>query len=670
MFSYNSRNFNQLKVHEMHSEIPQFLNNYNRSDFNSFYENCLCNEPKVEQTYKALYKSDLTEKNVPIVFEFCSWVNQGIHRNFYERRFENKINKLMFEIDQFCVPFLTQQALAPEIVSHIAEEERDVYRTFVKAIETLANNISTHQPTNRNQLYYEYFSGWVDKDKRPYLELIGELWQKFIAIDSLANKKTIENLNQKIYLSEVDRVVKIGASKLRQGITILDLLRFCAGERHTIAERLNQRPISYFGTLRWNFTLDKPVTYLLNRADFNDADHLKFAQHKNNVLIASSFSYTILHKSDYEKIKVNVPLNSDDIHSLALKESGYDEMDAKILYEDIDGERIPLTTFMVARKVSDKTIAELSHHNFWCGQPPMGFWVHSDAKYLPRVMQHVGKLYEELKNLNVANPNFYEKLGEIHGWLVHGYPCARGTAATSEMMVKAIALSFNLEIDWPAGHPDLDALTLPQIADFAKIYPSLITCRHIGDHQQKRELMTTINVIYHELKPVKHRFTNELEGWTICKEKKYSIGCPEEANQEQVIATKDKITQFIEEAFFFLGSKKSMPAVVHNFLIEARAMKFVHLDLYEPQDVYKYMIKICDDKGEFPDKVDFSSLTPLEVEQPRLQARNTYSCTTTREPNEITPLIQTLANTGFKKAILSTSNELTTRKIVYYFSYC
>jgi hypothetical protein len=103
-------------------------------------------------------------------------------------------------------------------------------------------------------------------------------------------------------------------------------------------------------------------------------------------------------------------------------------------------------------------------------QPMMA---HTVASRVSTIMAEVDRLRDGLSSL-ASDEEKISRLGEIHWWLSHAMPDNRGSAAKSELTVRALALSEGLSLPpFRQGVvPDLESFVTSQ-EDFRNNYGSL-----------------------------------------------------------------------------------------------------------------------------------------------------------------------------------------------------
>ena len=90
--------------------------------------------------------------------------------------------------------------------------------------------------------------------------------------------------------------------------------------------------------------------------------------------------------------------------------------------------------------------------------------IHGPASNVPRILEHAQTLAAEYMAIGPRKPaKRMEKLGELHWVLAQAMPNRRGSAACSELVVRALALASNNELPpFKRGFvPDLEAIASP-----------------------------------------------------------------------------------------------------------------------------------------------------------------------------------------------------------------
>lgn len=144
--------------------------------------------------------------------------------------------------------------------------------------------------------------------------------------------------------------------------------------------------------------------------------------------------------------------------------------------DSIDGHPIALTTMVMSTDPSaDKdapeyiALRELGYSQY--GQP---FHIeHTAVPESERIMDHAETLYKSALDPAATKPQALETIAELHWWMSHGMPDQRGSAAKTELSVRAIAQARGIDLP-PLQHGivlDLEAMTTSR-ADFVKSYAS------------------------------------------------------------------------------------------------------------------------------------------------------------------------------------------------------
>lgn len=132
-------------------------------------------------------------------------------------------------------------------------------------------------------------------------------------------------------------------------------------------------------------------------------------------------------------------------------------------HDHINGTPITLTKLMVPNRdgsdFSTPIARELQRQRYSTAYPCM--MEHTEAELVQPITNHVEHLFEELIRSLPDEGQAIRQLGEIHWWMAHAMPDARGSAAKTELCIRAIAGAMGMELP-PFEHgviPDLEAFT-------------------------------------------------------------------------------------------------------------------------------------------------------------------------------------------------------------------
>lgn len=143
---------------------------------------------------------------------------------------------------------------------------------------------------------------------------------------------------------------------------------------------------------------------------------------------------------------------------------------------------------------------------------------HTHPDYIPLILEEIKFLCDELKIEDFTDniDHLCEKLGEIYWWKSHAMSSSRGSAAISDMFIKALFLGLGYQpVEWAEGMiPDCEALTTPNRYEFAKNFKNLLKeipqpiaiAEKIASSQEVKELL---------LKEIADRSINERVKRTI-----------------------------------------------------------------------------------------------------------------------------------------------------------
>jgi avirulence protein len=145
--------------------------------------------------------------------------------------------------------------------------------------------------------------------------------------------------------------------------------------------------------------------------------------------------------------------------------------------DSIDGKLIVLSSVSIRTKwdeASGKDYLASLHDEHWRGEGPPPFRInHTSLVNSRRIMDHAESLFSRALDLSISRAEAVTTLGELHWWLSHAMPDRRGSAAKTELGVRALAQARGMDLP-PFKHgfvPDLEALTRPR-EDFVKHYAS------------------------------------------------------------------------------------------------------------------------------------------------------------------------------------------------------
>ncbi len=154
------------------------------------------------------------------------------------------------------------------------------------------------------------------------------------------------------------------------------------------------------------------------------------------------------------------------------------------MVDEIDGRSVKLTAIVMSTDpVADRESllfsrlrdAGLSEY----GEP---FHIdHTAPSEVPRIMAHAESLYGLALDPSIANSQALTTLGELHWWVAHAMPDDRGSAAKTELSVRAMAQSRGMDLP-PFRRdvvPDLEAMTTPR-EEFIEKYPAMFDGKSAG----------------------------------------------------------------------------------------------------------------------------------------------------------------------------------------------
>ncbi len=145
--------------------------------------------------------------------------------------------------------------------------------------------------------------------------------------------------------------------------------------------------------------------------------------------------------------------------------------------DSIDGKPIVLSSVSIRTEwdeASAKDYLASLHDENWRGEGPPPFRInHTSLANSQRIMDHAESLFSRALDPSISRSEALTTLGELHWWLSHAMPDIRGSAAKTELGVRALAQARGMDLP-PFKHgfvPDLEALTRPR-EDFVKHYAS------------------------------------------------------------------------------------------------------------------------------------------------------------------------------------------------------
>ncbi|MCD5997539.1 type III effector [Pseudomonas sp. CDFA 602] len=147
-----------------------------------------------------------------------------------------------------------------------------------------------------------------------------------------------------------------------------------------------------------------------------------------------------------------------------------------LITDKIFGEPISLTKIVCSSDSSahrdQRRYSDLWSRGLDYGEPH--YIQHTSSEEVPKILHHVNDLFNEVLQSNLSTKKALKFLGEIHWWLAHAMPDERGSAAKSELCVRAIAQAKGLDLPpMKSGIvPDLEAMTMSR-EQFIKQYPSM-----------------------------------------------------------------------------------------------------------------------------------------------------------------------------------------------------
>ncbi|WP_218555441.1 XopAH/AvrB family type III secretion system effector [Xanthomonas euvesicatoria] len=99
---------------------------------------------------------------------------------------------------------------------------------------------------------------------------------------------------------------------------------------------------------------------------------------------------------------------------------------------------------------------------------------HTPSEEVPKILHHVNGLFNHYLRQKSSPEEELKLLGDIHWWLAHAMPDERGSAAKSELCVRAIAQAKGMELP-PMRNglvPDIEAMTHVR-EKFIENYPTM-----------------------------------------------------------------------------------------------------------------------------------------------------------------------------------------------------
>ena len=143
----------------------------------------------------------------------------------------------------------------------------------------------------------------------------------------------------------------------------------------------------------------------------------------------------------------------------------------------IGSEEIPLTRLVMVnnmpRKCEIEQVFKIGVDDDY--DKSYGVFVHTEVQNIKKDLKHVTTLFEKVRKSELSKKNLLKEMAKIHWWMSHLMPYKRGSAAITEMLIKAMFLTKSYRIAWkPKTAPDLEALCTTKMDDFIKNYPNLI----------------------------------------------------------------------------------------------------------------------------------------------------------------------------------------------------
>jgi avirulence protein len=121
----------------------------------------------------------------------------------------------------------------------------------------------------------------------------------------------------------------------------------------------------------------------------------------------------------------------------------------------------------------------------------VGVMMHTRTEHVADLMNHANEIFMSLRAQQADHPTIVGKLAEMHWTLAHAMPDERGSAAKSEMAVRAAAYSVDLELP-PFRNgivPDLEAFVTP-LDEFKKNYEGFFEDLNAGPRNALRKAVS------------------------------------------------------------------------------------------------------------------------------------------------------------------------------------
>lgn len=135
----------------------------------------------------------------------------------------------------------------------------------------------------------------------------------------------------------------------------------------------------------------------------------------------------------------------------------------------INNESIPLTRICHLQTKLSENYGDFFH--FWGADPNKAMvWVHTETKYLDKVIRYLGELYEKI--LDSPDDDFFVSLAHWNWWYTPATPFYRGSAAIGEIFVLSILKSKDISLK--IKHKlllDVEGLLEPNLELYTINYP-------------------------------------------------------------------------------------------------------------------------------------------------------------------------------------------------------